>query len=194
MTGRIWYAAYGSNLWRERFLVYLTGGPIPRSTAGRIQAGGRDPAPPTADRGHELTHRLFFARSAPGWGGGGVAFLDPSPDTGPPTRVRLWSLTTTQFEDVYRQENGRDEPVPIDLDALADHGTLDTLDTWYGRLLHLGTADGDPIATFTCADPAAVGPERRPHESYESVMTAGLRECWDLSEEEALAYLEHRYP
>ncbi len=130
----VWYAAYGSNLWWPRFRTYLEGGPVPYRPVPRDQAGARDPSPPAADRAWWLPHDLFFAGASPGWGGGAVAFLDPSPTTGSipkpepgadadpgapvttggdvdevpdsGTLARIWLITAEQFEDVFRQENG----------------------------------------------------------------------------------------
>ncbi len=177
MAELVWYAAYGSNLMAARFLTYLTGGPVPHSTTERIQDGGRDPSPPRADEAITIPHRLFFARSSKAWGGGGVAFLDPTRRPDHQTPGRAWLITAEQFEDVYRQENGQAEVTALDHDALAEAGHLDVLDTFYGRLIHLGIGTGGhPVATFTCADPSRLGPERPRHHSYETVMDLGLAE------------------
>lgn len=191
----VWYAAFGSNLHGARFITYLAGGPVPHSPMGRVQEGGRDPSPPLDDRPYELNHRLFFARRSPGWAGRGVAYLEPEADDQHTTLCRLWLITTEQLEDVYRQENGRDEPVTIDHTALATEGRLDLLVASYGRLLHLGSGPDDhPIVTFTCDQPGRLGPERRAHDAYLKVMALGLGEAWGLDEGEAARYLEARGP
>lgn len=202
---RVWYAAFGSNLLRARMAVYLAGGPVPISPSGRIQAGARNPAPTLADRAIAIPHRLFFARDVASWGGGGVAFLDPSPlppigqppasAPGDATLGRAWLVTADQFADVHCQENGLGEPLDLDLDALAAAGRLPVTDTWYGLLLHLGDGpDGSPVVTFTCPDPAAVGPEQAPNEPYRTVMRQGLGEAWGLDQATADAYLAARSP
>lgn len=188
MTGLVWYAAYGSNLWSARFLTYLTGGPVPLSPAGRVQAGARDPSPPRADTPARLPGRLLFGRSSSGWGGGGIAFLDAG--AGEEVLGRLWLITADQFTDVASQENGH--PVPpeaSDPAAVAPGGHLDVGPGWYGRLFHLGAGpDGHPILTFTCPDAAAV-PRRAPHPTYREVIARGLTEAWGLTAAEATAYL-----
>lgn len=195
----VWYAAYGSNLWSARFVTYLSGGPVPLSPAGRVQAGARDPSPPRADVPIRLPGRMLFGRSSAGWGGGGVAFLDPAPapsptDDGDDHRVlgRLWLITADQFADVAAQENGH--PLPpgaAEPAALEPGGHVDVGPGWYGRLLHLGPGpDGAPVLTFTCPDasPAAL-PRRAPHPAYREVVARGLVETWGLTTDEAAAYL-----
>ncbi len=209
MSGLVWYAAYGSNLWSARFITYLTGGPVPLSPVGRVQAGARDPAPPQADAPARLPGRVVFGRSSSGWGGGGVAFLDPSPSPSPSSLSpspspatpadrrdqvlgRLWLITAGQFADVASQENGHPlAPGAADPSALEPGGHLDVGPGWYGRLLHLGPGpDGHPILTFTCPDarPAAL-PRRAPHPAYRQVIVRGLVETWGLTTDEAAAYL-----
>lgn len=195
MTGRadlVWYAAFGSNLWRDRFTTYLTGGPVPHSTPVRIQDGARDPSLPRADATMELPHRLFFTHSSRAWGGGGVAMLDPRPDATQRTMSRLWLITAGQFEDVFRQENGRSEPPTIDLDHVAEVGHLDVFDSWYGRIVHLGDGpEGLPIVTLTCADAEPL-PLRPAHPSYLRVVGLGLIEAWDLDPVAVADYLAGR--
>lgn len=207
MSGLVWYAAYGSNLWSARFLTYLTGGPVPLSPAGRVQEGARDPSPPRADTPTRLAGRLLFGRSSSGWGGGGVAFLDPAgPDLAAPAPAagddvgsqvlgRLWLITLDQFADVASQENGH--PLPseaADPAALEPGGHLDVGPGWYGRLLHLGAGpEGHPVLTFTCPDPVAV-PRRPAHPAYREVIARGLIETWDLTAAEAEAYIDASHP
>lgn len=164
----VWYAAYGSNLWPERFMLYLTGGLAPGSTVPSI--GARDATPPRATERASTTHERFFAGEAQRWHGGGVAFLATEPGDHD-TLLRLYLLTTEQFEDVFMQENGLTEPIPIEFDAAAAAGQVDLTDRWYGRLLHLGThADGRDIFTFTAASPP---PRNPPHESYQAMISNG---------------------
>ena len=183
----LWYASYGSNLLAARFLTYLTCGPIPGSSNGRVQDGARDPTPPSDDRRVEIDRTLLFARSSPQWGGGGVAFLDPDQRPATATRGRAWRITLPQLADVYRQENGITEVVDIDLDRLLEIGHLDLVERWYGRLIHLGHLDGESLVTFT----AAVRPDdtNRPHPRYLEVMASGLAESWDMDRRAADTYL-----
>ncbi len=196
MTPLVWYAAYGSNLWRARLLVYLTGGPVPHSPAGREQAGGRDPSPPLDHRPLELPgHRLLFARSSAGWGGGGVGFLAPHdppvPGPGPVGALgRIWLVTGAQFDDIAAQENGRPPgSVTVDPAAVGPGRPLEVCDGWYGRVLHLGAGPGGhPVLTVTCPDPGGL-PLHPAHPSYLRVVGLGLMETWGLDPAEAAAHL-----
>ena len=164
----VWYAAYGSNLWPERFRYYLEGGTAPGSTTA--SAGARNPAPPLQTERSSCTNERFYAGESKKWHGGGVAFLATEPGDHE-TLLRLYLITTEQFEDVFAQENGLDAPIALDLDALADVGQLDVVDGWYGRLIDLGThTDGRRIITFTAADPP---PRNPPHANYLAMIERG---------------------
>jgi len=168
----VWYAAYGSNLWPERFRYYLEGGTAPGSTTP--SPGARDATPARATEAGTCSHERFFAGEASRWHGGGVAFLATEPGDHQ-TLLRLYLLTLEQFEDVYAQENRRtpsvEAPAAVDVDAVVAAGHLDLLDGWYGRLLHLGThADGHEILTFTAESPP---PRNPPHDSYLQMINNG---------------------
>ena len=168
MAAYVWYAAYGSNLWPERFRCYLEGGTAPGSTTS--SPGARNPAPPQKTERSSCAHERFYAGESKRWHGGGVAFLASEPGNHE-TILRLYLITEEQFEDVFAQENGLDSPISLDLATLANAGHLDATDRWYGRLIDLGThADGHQIVTFTAADPP---PRNPPHASYRATITRG---------------------
>ncbi len=168
MSPRVWYASFGSNLSYDRFLVYLNGGQAPGSS--RISPGARDSTPPPRSRTMFTPRRLGFAGVAAGWSNGGVAFLDTEPSKAE-TALRLYDLTLEQFEDVFRQENGLDSPLVVDLDEVVAATVLDLSDRWYGRIVHLGDLDEMPILTFTAAE----RPETNvPHPAYVQTIVRGL--------------------
>jgi len=68
------YVSYGSNLLRERFMAYITGGRFAGSSAAH--PGCRDASPPREELTLRLPYALHFARESVHWGGGGVCFLD----------------------------------------------------------------------------------------------------------------------
>jgi hypothetical protein len=181
----VWYAAYGSNLCRERFLRYLAGGPVPGTEA--TQQGSRDPSGPRADRPYRIPRTLYFAGTSRTWGGGGVAYLDADEVPTVPTLGRLWLITIRQLEDVYRQENREPDVLPVDLAELIHHGELRPGEGAYGRLVHLGSIAATPVVTFTSADRRS--DQATPHESYREVIVRGLGESWGLDRQQALAYL-----
>lgn len=174
MSDRVWYAAYGSNLLEERFARYLVGGRY--GTAGREHHGARDRTLPADWRVMSIQHQLCFGQESARWGGG-VAFLDPAPDSGQ-AWVRCWDVSTEQFSDVAAQENGL-EPgdLAIDVTAVVEHGYVDVTPRWYGRALYLGLLDDRPVVTFT--SPARPEPNA-PGRPYLEVVARGLHDCGAL--------------
>lgn len=192
----VWYGAYGSNLAKDRFTVYLTGGPVPASPTGKVQDGARDPSPPRDWRRVELPGQLYFAEHSLQWNGG-VAFLDP--DAPGSALGRAWLVTSEQLADVYRQENGRelgrDDAIDEAVSTIAtgrpigDHSAaLGSGRGWYQRLVHCGTIDGLAVVTFT--SPHRRRPNRIPGPAYRSTLAAGLIEAWNLGPSRIESYLE----
>jgi hypothetical protein len=167
MPEQVWYAAYGSNLSRQRFLCYLIGGkPV---LGKKEQRGSGDPALPTEDRQITVAHRLYFAlpdRSTRtgNWGRGGVAFIDPESDPHAKTVCRMWRITREQYQDVRQQE------------GLA----------WYDREILLGEAGGLPILTVSHG--CRLGNVLPPSGAYLKTIAIGLRETAGFTDEEIAAY------
>ncbi|MEM9467380.1 MAG: histone deacetylase, partial [Actinomycetota bacterium] len=99
-TGLVWYASYGSNCSRERFLTYLRGGRPPGST--RDQIGARDSSDPLGDAPVEFTTAACFAGHSTRWGGA-PAFLEHEPAERPGALGRRYLITAAQFADVLAQ-------------------------------------------------------------------------------------------
>ena len=171
MRERVWYAAYGSNLSRERFLCYLVGG---RPSLGKQEhRGSKDTAPPAMDRLLAITHSLYFAlpegsTRTRNWGEGGVAFIDPEADPHAKTICRMWRITAEQYRDVRQQEG---------------HAL-------YDREILLGRAEGLPILTVTHG--RRLGNVLPPSRAYLKTIAIGLRETAGLSDEEIVEYFQHK--
>jgi hypothetical protein len=161
-TTLVWYAAYGSNLDADRFACYLRGGTPRGSTVAN--PGARDPSPPRERRALFLPGRVYFARWAERWGGGGVAFYDPEAEG--PAAARAYLVTTDQFDDVAAQEG-----------------------PWYARHLDLGELEGRPLRSFTAAWGRADVVATAPHEPYLRTVACGLVDAHGWTPEEAAAYL-----
>ena len=183
----VWYAAYGSNVSRQRFLRYIQGGPIPGSTAGHQQDSARDQSLPTADQPFAIDRALFFAGSSQRWGSGGVAFLDADTRPRVPAKGRAWRVTLGQFEDLFRQENGQTDVIAVELDELLVAGQLHLLDRWYGRVELLGEIDRVPVVTI--ASPVPLLEPKPAHVSYLSVIAEGLADAWGMDHQQAAKYL-----
>ena len=84
----VWYACYGSNMSRERFMIYIN--------------KCSDKRAPIEDRPFLFEHSIYFAKTASGWSNGGKAFLD---DSCPGSACgRIYKITKEQFEQVQNQE------------------------------------------------------------------------------------------
>lgn len=87
----VWYACYGSNVNKMRFMKYID--------------GCTDKTPPAEDRPFRFEHNIYFAKTAGNWYSGGKAFLD---DTCVGEAYgRIYKITKAQYEEIKRAE-GRD--------------------------------------------------------------------------------------
>lgn len=168
---RVWYAAYGSNLLRARFLLYLTGGSYAKGHHEHV--GARDRREPGTEAPLiQGPWHLCFGRSSSRWGGA-VAFLDPENDRD--ASVRCWDITQQQFADVAAQENGLlPGELEIDINHLITHGQIEIGNSWYSRIVYLGEYRNKPLMTFTSSEPPNPG---TPGEPYLRVIVRGLLEA-----------------
>lgn len=208
MCEMVWYVCYGSNLLEERFLCYVRGGVIPGNVLS--ERGAKDTTPPVKSEKCTIDHELFFSTPIKKWFGSGVAYIDPqkmehtsvqetepglapTEECIPVTLGRRYLITLEQFLDVVRQENSlpEDYEVPIDFEKLRAEGSQVVLPgSYYGRLLYLGDHDGYPMYSFTCI-PAMEEMEKAPlFGPYYDVIASGLKETFDMSEEEVAEYLK----
>lgn len=179
----VWYAAYGSNLSRERFLTYVRGGRPAGAT--RTYLGARDRSLPSAEVAFAMPGQLFFGWESPTWGGG-IAFYDAG--AGGSTLARAYLVTDQQFADVAAQEMHREPSPDLDLAHVLEHARHDVGPGRYESLLLVGELDGHPVLTFTTPDPAAVHPNS-PAPAYLRTMTDGLREAHGLDDDQVADYV-----
>ena len=177
----VWYAAYGTNLRRERFACYLGGGQPEGALRG--YAGCRDTRAPRAEVGLRFPGRLVFGGESSAWTGG-MAFVDPRADG--EVWARGYLVTVGQLSDVVAQEIR--QPPGRDLAAgLVDVGGRHDLGPGrYDVLVSLDRRDGVPVVAITTSDwpqPAA------PAQAYLWSMAVGLRDTFGLSAPEVAAYL-----
>ncbi|MGW9076481.1 histone deacetylase [Streptomyces kronopolitis] len=147
---RLWYAAYGSNMHRERLTAYLAGG---RPAGGlRTYPGCRDPRPPARTAAVMLPGLLYFATESQVWTGG-RAFYDPAAPSGAPDPPELpaqaYLLTAGQFSDLVAQEMDREPGEDLDLTPVLTHGRARIGPGRYETLVCAGLLDGPPVLTFT---------------------------------------------
>ncbi len=183
----IWYASYGSNVNRARFLCYLRGGKP--AGASVPQRGARDRSLPLADAPCTFRSGIRFAGHSVRWNGA-PAFLEHRPAT-VGALGRRYLITKEQFADVVAQENGADIPLSIPFDQVrADIHTVIAARA-YDTIVGLEPVDGVPVATFTSSSP----PERRaaepPSAAYLGTIVRGLAEAHDLTAAELAEHLLH---
>jgi hypothetical protein len=185
----IWYAGYGSNLDRDRFLRYLEGGPAPGGH--RSVPGARDSSPPADERALSFAGTMFFGWESPTWGGG-ISFVDVSTgsttDSGDVVLARAYLLTDQQFSDVATQEMHREPGEELDLAEVLANRRHTYGPGRYETLHHLADLDGHPVLTFTAGSRRAVAPNA-PRPAYLRVLARGLRETHGLSADEVVDYL-----
>lgn len=163
MEEYIWYACYGSNINRERFLCYIDG--KERTICGKSikNKGCDDKSPPREDHPFVFNHDIYFAKTSTNWGGG-VAFIDL--DNPGSAYGRIYLVTKQQFDKIKEQEG-----------------------SWYSRQSNsLGERDGYKIYTFTDIKREKYIP---PSDCYKQVIIQGLMET-GLSKEMAKEYIEKR--
>lgn len=84
----VWYACYGSNISKERFMRYI--------------ANCADTTPPVEDREFLFKHNIYFAKKARNWHNGGKAFLDDT--CRGKAYGRVYKIKMEQFEQIKQQE------------------------------------------------------------------------------------------
>ena len=168
---RLWYVAYGTNLSRARFQVYLRGG---RPSGGaRDYPGSRNSLAPEGDFPLVLRGGLRFVGVSSVWGGG-LAVYDPR--AAGEVAARAYLITAEQFVDVLAQEMRLQPGIDLDLAPVHDTSWHSYGPGCYQTVAALGSRDGLPMLTFTCADVDG-RPANPPTEAYLRTMAHGLREC-----------------
>lgn len=183
----VWYASYGSNLNPERFLCYIKGGSPEGST--RVEAGCRDNSLPIDESTFIINFPLYFAKNASGWGNQGVAFIGLNQDSDDITYSKKYLVTTEQFLDIVKQENGGIE-FDIDLDEVKEKASINFRHSWYGNILYLGEEKGYPIFTFTAPWDITEIDWETPSHAYLTTIIKGLQS--ELSNEEIYQYLKNK--
>jgi hypothetical protein len=190
MSDHVWYASYGSNLLRKRFMAYIQGGTAPGASIGQV--GCTDQTPPKRDRGILILHELFFAEAIPQWEDLGVAFLREEKEVAAKTLGRMYLISRDQFREVVLQENGHrrmEADVGLDLEKTIREGRSELPGELYGTVLHLGEEEGKPIFTFTASWGEEQALLNRPGPKYLKVIIRGLKETFGLSNPGVMDYL-----
>jgi len=159
----VWYAAYGSNLTYERFLIYIKGG---KYKSNEVKYGGcRNKSIPKDTRPVTIPYKMYYGNESSPWGKGGIAFLNTQ--SSGQTLGRMYLITEEQFEDIARQEGPEED--------------------WYNQSLSLGEYNGVEIVTITNKD---TRPYHNPSDNYLEVIRIGIKETYpEMSDFEIMKYL-----
>jgi hypothetical protein len=192
MSDYVWYACYGSNLLKSSFLCYVRGG-TPEGSE-RLFQGCSDKSDPRDCRQIVLPFEIYFSRKSKSWENKGVAFIKSQKNADAKTLGRMYLITKEQFVQVVRQENRKppaDSTINIDFEkAISEGGFLIPGIAWYGRILSLGSEGDNPILTFTdiWRDEDIV--PSAPGKKYLRVLIRGIKEAYDLPDEDIVEYLK----
>jgi hypothetical protein len=202
----VWYASYGSNMNKDRFLTYIQGGKPEGTNTNHV--GARDKTLPEEDIPIRFDGRMHFAYSSSRWGNGGVAFMDV--DHAGHALGRAYKITSQQFDDVVAQENGKTPGLKTDeisFDVVLSTTQDEINNGLYGTLIHIGDYKCAPVLTFTGNFTAQEAIEENskffggddstrvlvasnsPTGNYLRMVHQGLRETFNLTDEEAADYL-----
>ena len=161
----VWYACYGSNLLRTRFMEHINGGKSSFSSQSYTPCD--DTTPPVAEMTLEIPYELYFGNESSSWNKGGVAFLDI--DRPGKTLGRAYLVTREQYENLRGQE------------CRSEH--------WYNHEQSLGTKYGIPVITITNRN---VRERNTPSEKYREIIIRGLMETYGMGRDEAEEYVRSR--
>lgn len=181
----IWYASYGSNLSRDRFLCYIKGGKPEGSS--KVELGCRDRSLPIDESTYIMNFPLYFAKESERWQKQGVAFIGLKKDESYHTYSRKYLITVEQFFDIVKQENNG-TVLDIDITEVIKNGVKTYRDSWYGTLLYLGEDDGYPIITFTSDFDLDV-PYNKPSQEYLCMIISGLKTTLELEKNDIVDYI-----
>ena len=187
---KVWYACYGSNLLEERFSCYIGGGRP--ANAKRVYPGCTNKTLPKKSKGITINGELYFAKSSETWSGGGAGFIQSDFDKSIETLGRMYLITQQQFVDLVQQEIKLEGDFDIDLQHVIENRSLDMKNnSWYGKIIYLGEDEDHPIFTFTNEDylEDEINP---PHEFYLKIIIDGLKETYQMSDNEIEAYLKNK--
>ena len=104
----VWYAGYGSNLSKNRFMRYIEG-----CTPNHLITDDEDHA--------WFPGQMYFGNESSRWNHKGVAFYDPNVEG--KTFMRMYKVTREQLKEIQRQEGpsakwyGRIQPLGIQADG-----------------------------------------------------------------------------
>lgn len=188
----VWYVTYGSNLSAKRFEVYINGGVHPNNPAREVPPC-RNKTWPEEQRYITIPYSLYFAKEAPSWNKGGVAFiqLDKGKDL---TYARTYLITMGQLRDIAKEENGGKAEVGPMASYVSRAQTCPERHVpillgkqWYRELLYISELEKHPMVSLTACP--ALADYVKPSGKYLQTMCADLQDIHGLNPAQAAEYL-----
>lgn len=193
MKDLVWYACYGSNLYKKRFLYYIQGGG-PES-ASELYRGCSNKSVPLNDIEIIIPHKLYFSKESSRWEDRGVAFLKSKKNEDAKTLGRMYLIKKDQFIEIVMQESGKDlddTSTKIDFEtAISEGSSLVPGIIWYGHIIYLGSKRSHPIFTCTATWRDAEINLNPPGEEYLKFIIKGLKETYGYQDEKIIEYLKN---
>ena len=193
MKDLVWYACYGSNLYKKRFLYYIQGGG--EESAPELYRGCTNKNVPLDDREITISYKLYFSKKSSRWENKGVAFLKSKKNDDAKTLGKMYLIKKDQFIEIVRQESGKgpdDISIKIDFEtAISKGSSLVPGITWYGHIIYLGSKRSHPIFTCTAIWRDAEINLNPPGEEYLKFIIKGLKETYGYQNERIVEYLKN---
>jgi hypothetical protein len=212
----VYYLSYGSNMFQERFLNYIFGGKLKGTTI--CNRGCTVKTPPSSSLPVIVNRNMYFARYGSSWNGA-PAFLDIQTksfdsdlevivgeklqssfyelsrflsDKSIISLCRMYLVTKSQFLEVVKQEN-LNHSFEFDLTSfgMGPPRTEKVLNSFYGHLIYLGSHQGYPIFTFSSENDFS-NLLHVPSSKYLTVIAQGLKETFQITDDEIISYFRSR--
>ncbi len=192
MNDLVWYASYGSNILKNRFMCYIQGGKLEGST--KEYDGCSNKKPPIEEVSIIIPHELYFSKRSRTWENKAVAFIKSQINEKSKTYGRMYLITKQQFIEIVRQEScyrPNDSSINIDFESTVANGETQIPPNWYSRIIYLGAEKGYPIFTFTARwNDNEISPNA-PGGKYLCTIIKGLKETFNLIDYEIINYLKN---
>ncbi len=171
-TEKVWYAAYGSNIFYDRFLYYIKGGKFEKENGTSKYypkcEGDSEPSDKIFKRVNGFS--LIFGNESGTWiekneRKPGVAFIDEKNDCSTFVYMKYYLISRLQFEHCWEQEVKSPE--------------------WYGKKIPLTKRGDIPVYTFSYE----IRPEiNKPSDRYLTTIIKGLK-SEGLEDENIIEYM-----
>jgi hypothetical protein len=174
----VWYAAYGSNLYKKRFLRYIS--------------KCNNKTPPLEGKPFSIPHKMYFAKHSSRWKDGGVAFIESRNSINEDNVLgKIYLIRRDQFIEIFHQENSKKtyDIFQINFErAIHDNQIIVPGTGWYRRIIYLGNDSGHPIFTFTGFWDDGTEELVQPSINYQRYIISGLRETYPAINLHSICY------